>query len=408
MRRLPVNLSLPLFLFWPFGSFLLALFNIKSKVSAVVYVLFSTLFGYSFTFQSEGADSYRIALVFRDYFQSTSFQGTIELFKEGGITDIYLKLSYVIFKQFTDNPRFLFAWFGFVFGIFSYLSLRYLLDFKFEKNTKMLFVITLIFFSFYPLASVNGVRFNTAALIFFCSIINLFVYKKPIWLIGLFSTILIHFSFIIVIPIIIGLLLLRPYFSSERKNYKWVYIVFFITLIASLVIPTNFFSIGFLQDSDLISNSVSRKFDMYNSDDASRLRADRLESSLFLNVSRYFDYIIKVFILLLVLSLKKHSKNLNLLREHRSFIFIVLLFMSFGFIASSVPSGIRFLSIGYMFFYYLFFQIFNRNRFKQFEKFIFFMPLVYSFRILYAIVFLSISLTDSVIWYGNFFWILFA
>lgn len=407
MRKIPSSFSLPLFILWPFGSFLLALTNIRSKVSAIVYILFSALFGYAFTFESTGADSYRIALVFKNYTQTSSIQDTIALFNEGGLTDVYLRSSYVFIKQFTDNPKILFAWFGLVFGIFSYLSLRLLINAKIGKNTKMLFMIALVFFSFYPLSTVNGVRFNTAALVFFCSVVNVFVYKRYTWILGLVGTIFIHFSFILAVPVIIALWFLLPYFSSRDKKFKWVYVVFFTTLTASIFIPTNFFSIGFLQDSDAISSSVARKFDNYTSDEATALRSERLETSLFLNVSKYFGYVIKVFILFLVVQIKRKSKIIHVREEYRKFYYIILLFMSFGFIASSVPSGHRFLSIGYMFFYFLFYHIYDANRIKSLQKYIYLMPIVYSFQILYVVGFLSVSLTQSVIWYGNLIWVLF-
>lgn len=401
------KIALPLFIVWPFGAFILSLFDLKSKSSAIVYVLFSTVFAYSFHFQNESADSYRLALYFIEYSQATSVLETIKLFKEGRITDIYLTISYVVTKLFTNNPKVLFAWFGFIYGILSYLSLRLLIANKKNTSSGYLVIIAIVFFSFYPLSQVNGVRFNTGALMFFCSFVNVFVHNKKVWFVGLFSTILFHFSFIVVLPFVLLLWFLRPYFSNFNNSLNWVYWVFILSLIVSFVVPTNFFSLDFLKSSDLISSSVGWKLDRYNSEEATQLRADRLESSLFLNVSMYFGYLIKVFILFLVIYLKRNGNAIKLQSSLLSVYVICLIYISFGFLASTVPSGGRFLVIGYMLYFYVFYHIYDINRKIIPNWIILFLLPVFSLNILFTIGYLSIGLTDPSIWYGNIFWIIY-
>lgn len=406
MNKKISKLALPLFLIWPFGAFLLSLFDLKSKSSAIVYVAFSALFAYSFHFLSTGADSHRIALYFINYSRTSSISDTIELFKTGGLTDLYLTLSFVVAKLFTTNPKVVFAWFGLVLGIFSYLSLRLLIENKIGKTTAELLVVAIVFFSFYPLPSVNGTRFNTAALLFFCSFIYVFVYDKKIWFLGLLGTMFIHFSYTIILPFVIVLWAIRPMLSKIKHNVNWVYWIFVLTLIISFVIPTNFISLGFLRNIDFISSNFGWKIDIYNSDEAPQLRLQRLKGSLFLKVSKLFGYLAKIYVLALVLYIKKVGHQIKVFRSLRSFHIVILLFLSFGFLASSVPSGGRFLTIGYLLFFYLFYQIYNLNA-KLFPNTLILLLLpVFALNILFYIGYLSITLTDPVIWFGNVFLII--
>lgn len=402
------KLAFPLFIVWPLGGFLLALTNLRKRTSAIVYVLFSALFAYSFHFKFLSADSSRLAIQFINYSKTSNIFETILLFNSGNITDLYLPFSFVFVKQFSNNPKVLFAIFGFIYGVLSYKSLKLLLENKKYTITWQIFIITLIFISFYPLSAVNGVRFNTAALLLFCSIINIFIYNKSIWILGLFLTLLIHFSYIVVIPVILFLWFCRKYFNKKQKDFNWVYWLFTISLILSLIIPANFFAVDFLLNLGIFSDSVKWKLDAYTSDNATSLYNERLETSLFLNVSKYFGNVIKLVLLILVFMIKRKASRFAILGEFKGFYYILLLYLSFGFIAASVPSGGRFLIIGYMLFFYFFYQVYYTSNGKIIsDSYILLLLPVFAFDVIFKIGYLSIALTDSSIWYGNIFLIIY-
>jgi hypothetical protein len=342
-----------------------------------------------------------------NYFSNSSLNEIIDIFKVGGFTDLYLRLSYGIVKNFTNNPKILYALFGFVYGIFSYLSLQLLVKEKRNGNDKYYFIMALTFFSIYPISMVNGVRFNTASLVFFYSIINIFIYNRKVWIIGVLSTYLIHFSFLFSIPFVLLIWIFRPLFQSENQKDNWVFYLFIISFVVSWFIPKNAISLDSIKDIDLVSSSVSSKLSRYNSVEATELYNTRLSSSIFLKVSRVFENLVKVYVFIIIVVVWKKCDKTLIHKRFRKHFSIVLLLLSFGFIAETIPSGGRFLLTAYMFSLYLFYQIYNFNGNLFLKKYIAGLLPVFSFTILYSIFFLGFVLVNPLLWFGNLVWIIY-
>lgn len=399
-----INLTLPLFLIWPFGAFIAAFSNLRSRFSGLVYVLFTTLFGFAFSFTNKTADSYRIAWVF-DIQEVQTVTETFKDYLKGRYPDLYREIIYSFVHSFTENPKFLFAIYGFVFGFFSYKSLKLLISFKGFKKSIHLFIIVLIFFSTNSIVNINGARFWTAAIICFYAVIKMFYFKEKKWILGLLSTLLIHFSYVFIVPFLILLFLLKNTLFKKNKTPKWIILTYTFTFFASLILSSNVLDLSMI--TSFLSPSMAYKVDLYNSSRIIEIYEQRSQT-LFHTVSKTFGYISRFYIYILIIFIQKRIRKTNILTPRlQQFFSFILLFYSICFIFSIMPSGGRFLAIANLFFFFFlirFFVLFKSNKLKN--LIVGLLP-VFSFSILFNIGFLAISLTDSVIWYGNPFWVIF-
>ena len=399
------KLSLPLFIFWPFGAFVLSLFNLKSKSSALVFILFCTVFGYSFSFEFTSADSYRIALVFNNY-SFSSLGAVFEAYRAGFLTDLYINLMYGITKSNSNNPKVLYAYFGFVFGLFSYLSVRLLLKEKGKKNSLLWGVIVFIFFITNTITNVNGARFFTAAWVFFYSVMNLFFFGKKRWLLGVLITPLIHFSYLAVLIPIVLFYIFKRFMYSNGETYRWVFIMFTASFFISMLLETNSFSIGFLTDSSLLSGSLTRKLSYYNSAELSETIENR-SGSLFLVVSKYFGYIKKIYYFILLLVIYRIIKKLELPPNNlNKLLAFTLFFLSFGYLISVFPSAGRFINIGFLFTLFLFARLYYLVPSRKLQRLALWSLPVHALNIFFHNAYLPTLLASSTLWYGNLFWII--
>ena len=398
------KIALPLFVFWPFGSFLCALQNIKLKSSAFIIILFSMIFGYAFSFTDPSSDSYRSAFVF-SVFNFSSFDAIIAFYNAGDSVDIYRYLMFGITKLFTNNPKVLFAICGLVFGIFMYLSL---LMFGKEKGNKSELHITLLsvfFFCLNPLPALNGFRFWTAAWVFFYAIMNFSIYNKKSWIIGVIVTPLIHFSFLFIIPLALIFVFFKKFIYSKNNITKGVLVLFFITFILSWFLNTNSLNINFLANNELLYSSISNKVTLYNSDKITDVIQER-SLTLFHTVSNVFQAILKIYMFVFILTVRKIIiKNPDEISI--KLLAFVLVFTSFGFIATVIPSGGRFLYIAYLAAVLLFLRTYVKFPSKNLQSLIRWGLLAFSFQILFYIGFLGYTVVSSTVWYGNLLWIIY-
>ena len=403
MQKRKIDLELPLFLLWPFGSFLLALRSIPSRKSGFIYVLFTTLFGYAFSFTTISADSYRVAWGF------TNSHYTIEKiffnYSIGAITDVYKSLMYSLTQLFSENPKVLFALFGFVFGFFSYISLKLILDIKWKQRDKFVAIIALVYFASNAIININGARFYTAAIIALCAIINLYYYNRRIWIIALVATIFIHFSYLFIVPVIILFYFLRSFLFKSKNTPKWIYLAFYVGFFLSFLSDTNLLNVDFL--SGVLSTSVADKVELYNSSELSERYEERGET-FFHTVSRSFSTIVKVYLFIIVLYIKRRLKNDVVLSEKLQMLFsFVLLFFAITFALSIVPSGGRFITIANQLFLFFLVHYYLIDNSKNTKRLIIGLLPAFAFLLLFQIGYLGIVLTSSTIWYGNLIWLIY-
>jgi len=408
MYKRLAGLGFPLFILLPWTGFLFSLFDFKSKKSAFIYVVFGMLYGYSIAFEETGADSFRYALAFANFDNSLDYNRIITLYQLGELRDLYRLILFYVTSIFTSNPKVMYAIAGGIYAILSYLNLGILINQKKQKNDKYFFLLTLIFFTFVSLSNINGFRFWTGAMLLFYSSYHFIIKSKNIWLFGVLVTPLFHFGFMPVMPLfIVYKFLFHPFLYNEKEVSAILYYSFIITFILSWILTTNSIDIGFIKDNDVFSGQVAERMEFLNSEKAANIVNSRRESSLFLSVEKVFNYFIKIFVFIAVLFLKKSIRTIegNKLKYNNILAF-VMFFYSFAFIATSFPSGARFLNIAHLFLMLLMVIMYVKYSNRNFKKIISWSLPVFSFHILFTNGMVSWLILTPTFWYGNFFWII--
>jgi hypothetical protein len=214
--KLPVGAIL-LYIFWPFASFIYALRNYRSHWSSKIYILFAVFFGFTFVqygdalrvaAQLEAMQSMSISEVFGNYFSSGSTQ-----------LDIVYPILIFLVSKITLDYRFLFAILTLIYSVIITKSITFLLS---NVKTKVGWIDGLILVSFAITVQLwyIGGRWNLAALVFAYNLLKYFYSKQNKYLFLSFFSVFIHWSFVIVIPIVVLYLI--------AKNRTWIFYVLFV------------------------------------------------------------------------------------------------------------------------------------------------------------------------------------
>jgi hypothetical protein len=366
------------------------------------------LYGYSISFSETGADSYRYALAFSNFDNSLDYNRIITLYQLGELRDLYRLILFYLTSIFSNNPKTMYALAGGIYGIISYLNLRILINQKKQINDKYIFILILIFFTFVSLSNINGFRFWTGAMLLFYSSYQFILKNKNIWLLGVLVTPSFHYGFMPVMPLLIVYkFFLHSFLFNEKQVSPLLYYIFIICFFVSWVLSTNSIEIGFLKDSEVFTGEVANRIEFLNSEKAANIVNSRSENSQFLTVQRYFNIIIKIYVFISVLFLKKRITTItgNKLK-YNSILAFVMFFYSFAFIATSFPSGARFLNIAHLFLMVLMVKMYVKYSNRNFQKIISWSLPAFSFNILFTNGMLSWLILTPTFWYGNFFWII--
>lgn len=401
------GIGIPLFFILPIGGFLTALFNIRSRSSAFVYIGFAMLFGYAISFSDTSADSFRYAEAFSRFDNTLDYDAIVALYQNGELRDLYRVLLFYFVSIFTDNPKVMYAFAGLVYGIFSYLCLRIFVNERGNKGDIYVFVLALGFFTYISLANINGFRFWTGGLVLFYSAYNYIILKKSVWFIGILITPLFHYGFILIVPILILYRFIQPFLYNRKGVSPWLFYVFIIAFFASWILGTNSINLGFLTQTDAISGAVGNRLTYVNSEDVATLVESRREDSVFLSVRKYFDYGIKVYVFIGVIFLYNLLKKMRGNKtEYTRFFAFILFFYSFAFIATSFPSGSRFMNIAHLFLFIYLAKNYAIYKSKNIKNLILMSLPVFSFNIAFVNGMLPFMILTPTFWYGNFFWII--
>lgn len=402
------RLSIPLLFILPVLGFLTSLFNIRSKSSAFVYVGFAMLFGYAMSFSDPSADSYRYAEAFKRFDNTLSYNNIITMYQNGELRDVYRIILFYIASLFTSNPKVMFVFAGFVYGVFSYLCLLIFVREKGGNWDKYSFILALVFYTFISLSNVNGFRFNTGALVLFYATYNYFIQKKNIWIIGIIIAPLFHYGFVVIVPILLLYKFVHPWLYNGKRVKPLLFYVFVATFSASWFLKTNFINLDFLSSTEALSGAVGNRLNYMNSQQVANLYSERKATSLFLGVQEYFNYAIKIYVFISVLFLNKLLKRMKFDNkiEYTNFFAFVLFFFSFNFIASSFPSGSRFMAFSFLFFIVYLVKLYSLHKIKKFKKIVFIALPVFSFNIAFTNFMLPYLILSPTFWYGNIFWII--
>lgn len=197
--------NLVLFLFWPFGSFLLTVID-RRIYSSIIIILFFFLYGYAVYSPGGGSD----LEVYRSSFNQIRTNSSItyySLLKETYTTaeqpDLYgISLQYFV-SRFTSDYR---VFMGVASVIQFYFLLMIVIKLKkiIETNRKFSYLLLAIFILLIPFQSFTGIRYWTGFYVFIYGAICYFESAKLKYWAWILITPFIHFAF--VVPVILFIL----------------------------------------------------------------------------------------------------------------------------------------------------------------------------------------------------------
>lgn len=352
--------SFLLFLIWPFGALISALAQYRKPMAKTVVWLFCVYFGFSMVIPEniEGAGdaaryAYKLEVM---YNQVPTFNYLISMIynPDDGFVDIYQPLATWLIAFFTDDPRWLFALFGGVFGFFYVKNLWIIFDkIDIRLRSSLLMVLFMLTFALInPIWNINGVRMWTAAQVFVYGVLSYFINKDKKGIIWIASSFLFHFSFLFPTSVFI-LFLVIP----KRLN-----LVFFFYIIASFVseIDTAFIR----SELSILPQVFQTRVEGYTNETYIETIKENTNLTLLQILSASFMKILTYgWIIILYLSRKKW--NIKTPSVTRLFKFS-LFFGGFAQLAGSVASGGRFMTIANMLFFAVFIVVIFQNNFKHF------------------------------------------
>ncbi len=240
-----------LYILWPFGAFLYALKHFRKKESAIIFILFAMLYGYTFMHR---ADSERVKNEFQEV---ANLQGTdVRKYfteKTRETPDIFLPLVNITVSRVTASPHILYMVYAFIY--FSFVIACFYSLYKLTpphskiKIESALFL--LLFLLYIRYSAINGVRFWIACFIFSYSLIRLIYYNEKKFLFLILSTPLIHFAYLFVLPIV-------AIYYALRKNILLCYAFLIFSLFFNM-----FISIDFLESLGIFSPANISRMSLY-------------------------------------------------------------------------------------------------------------------------------------------------
>lgn len=328
------------YILYPLAALFYAIKNYRdhwAKNAAWCFIIF---YGFTFVISSEEIDANR----YRDIFlvmaeQELTATNFINLLysEETNYVDIVQPLLSFVLSLFTDNYRVLFAVFGAFFGYFYTRNIWYLLERAGPRIRwgNLPYIITFAFIvGFWE---INGFRFWTAAHVFFFGAFRYLVEgnRKGI-LIAIFS-VFIHFSYAIPVLVLVGYAML-----GNRTH------LFFLFFVATFLLSE--IDLGVVRTVLLtyLPSAFDLKVESYTSEHyAERVKASTVGLSWH---AVYFKQVLKWVNTMFIFFI--YFKGMRFIRSNKQLLAIFsfsLLFLGMGNIVSLVPSGERFLIVGYLF-----------------------------------------------------------
>lgn len=399
--------SIFIFLINPFLGFLSSLADLNKRWHGLVFVAFYSLFGYAISFTLTSADSYRIGARFCQ--QDFIFREILGMYERGSITDVYMLMVFSIVKQYTDNPKILFAVLGAVLGGLAYLSVSQLYKIWKGKRTWFFYLLLAIFMLNVAFDKVNAIRFWTATAYFSFLAIQYLYFKRRYALFLIALSPLFHFGYIIAT---IGFYLFIV-LKLLRVTTRMIYVLMLLTFMINIFTPRGAINDLMTDDEgeveELSSNrAIGRKEQRYVRSDTNierhASRRSNADASLYRQANRaytrFFGYVNKwgmiVFLSFFYVKRKKIIQD----NMQMQFFKYVLFSYAIGYIAQVVIlNGGRFLVLANQLFVFWFFTVFQKNysyRWKQYALYL--IPINF-----YAITFILFNvprLVTPLLWFA--------
>ena len=369
------EMQLLLFIFLPFVAFLRSCFNLRSRVSQLVFVLFFALFGYCHTFTDIRADSYRKYLSFTTY-QAESIKDITTDFLNGEHKDIYENILFSLLKSVTDNPHIMMMVVGLIGGIFTMLLFKRVFEDRQSSVTIPIAILVMMLFIEANPILIGGIRNFTAMSLFMYSLIRLVIDNKRWWIIGILLTPLIHFGWIVASVAAIVVWLVR------MPNTLLHYLALIICAL-SLFLDTSSYSGAFDLMMDSMDNeAIADRVENYGDEQIE----DEFNKSLTTRLVRLNNQIGTCFVFILLIFLRRNREKL-LESGYLQRIYNLLLWFTivgYSLISFSVV-GQRFVCISQILIYMLLLNLYQTSDSRAVGRFIYALPVVFSIRILWVL-----------------------
>lgn len=369
------EMQLLLFIFLPFVAFLRSCFNLRSRVSQLVFVLFFALFGYCHTFTDIRADSYRKYLSFTTY-QAESIKDITTDFLNGEHKDIYENILFSLLKSVTDNPHIMMMVVGLIGGIFTMLLFKRVFEDRQSSVTIPIAILVMMLFIEANPILIGGIRNFTAMSLFMYSLIRLVIDNKRWWIIGILLTPLIHFGWIVASVAAIVVWLVR------MPNTILHYLALIICAL-SLFLDTSSYSGAFDLMMDSMDNeAIADRVENYGDEQIE----DEFNKSLTTRLVRFNNQIGTCFVFILLIFLRRNREKL-LESGYLQRIYNLLLWFTivgYSLISFSVV-GQRFVCISQILIYMLLLNLYQTSDSRAVGRFIYALPVVFSIRILWVL-----------------------
>lgn len=351
--------ALILFLIWPFALFLSQIKKIRSQQWIGQFALFGVFFGFALVYEdplsgrlSSDSASYALQLI-KMHENPFRFADLVYSFYNpaSGVLDIYQPLVTWLFAIFTDNPKFLFAFFGGFFALFYGHNLWIVYSRISKRVTYFIFILFAFYALINPIWNINGVRMWTAAQVFVFAMLNLFVLSNRKYWIWMIVSVLIHFSFFL--PV--AAFLLFKYLPKKES----VFITFY--LISLTINEIDLFQ--FRTSLSFLPQILQPKVESYTSERyAEGLDLAMAQTNWYVRLQSTFS-VIMINLWVIMLYLKRNLWR-HAFPRYFSFFLYLLLLGGIANILSNVPSGSRFLVVSDMLFMALILIIYGNTNLK--------------------------------------------
>jgi hypothetical protein len=361
-----IAIKLIAFILWPLGSIYGAFINYKEPFSKLILVLFIAFYAFTFVQGNEGMDIERYEAEFLNWenieFSFTGFIYYLTIENSQSLDFIVPFLSFLIFNIFGSFSIYKII-IGLIYGYFYSENIWMLFKYRNINNSGYLSIIIVSAFClFFPMwKGINATRFPLATQIYFYGVMSYLLTNKKKYFIYPFISIFVHFSFLNAFVVLIV-------FMLKKIRISFLFYLYVLTIFINTI---NFESLkSFLS---FLPHSYSNKVDLYANDDyASETK------ELIVNNNWYAKYYVDFLVWAMNITLfsfyfeyKSLIKTNRLNTETFSFI---LIFASVSNILTLIPSGGRFLMVGYMFllfYYFMNLPMMIPTKFSNIKNFVF-------------------------------------
>ena len=369
MKRKETPATLLLFLIQPFLGFILAIKDLRRRTNAIVFVLFSSLWGYCMTFTFPPSDCYRIAAVFC-HLKYRSFEHVLQRYDDGKLVDFYLATMNWLIHKFSNNAKVFFCGLAFVFGLCCLATLREVLLSRKYSNDQYLKCIVLLLFCTASFGHLAMPRFWTAAWLTAFVTIKL-MNNKSQWFPLVFVLPTIHFGFM-PIAIAIGTTFVFIRFFSKYEHLLFNFVVF--CFIISFALNSEILA-HFIPAEWVTGEKATSKYRSYVDSGLSSGHGVVKQRSAYREANRFvtqsFQMIMKTAAMIVLLIIHNHKEWVN--KEKgllNCYIFTLIAASACFFMGLLKGVGWRYTWFLWMPLYYLLYQIYDRNRIELLRKII--------------------------------------